>query len=47
MTKTEKYRYWDSIFGWPIKWKNQWPKRRGFYYLRDARVEMDDPDMPF
>jgi len=50
MTKAEKYKEWDLIFGWDSsKWKwKEWPKRFGYYYLRDSvAIQISDPDLPF
>lgn len=50
MSKYEKYKLWDRAFGFdPEQWKwKEWPKRFGYYYLRDSvAIQISDPDLPF
>jgi hypothetical protein len=50
MTKAEKYKEWDRIFGFDTEqWKfEEWPKRNGWYYMRDSvGIQISDPTLPF
>ena len=47
MTKYDKYLFWDRVFGWSVKFKQDWLPIHGVYYTRNMRCVLDDPDMPF